>query len=69
MTLGQKCEKSTAMYEKTNQLMEKISKIVYFFIVFVCVPGFVIPKICVSYFNYFTTNLGNDAFELSEPIW
>lgn len=36
---------------------------------FVCVPGFVIPKIFVSYFNYYTTNLGNDAFELSIPMW
>lgn len=28
-----------------------------------------LPKFILSYFNYFTTDLGNDAFELTFPSW
>lgn len=57
------------LYERTNQLAEKCSEIVYFLIVSVSVPGFVLPKAILSYFLYFTTDLGSEAFETPIPIW
>lgn len=68
-TLGLKHEESRAMYEKTNHLMEKISKIVYFIIMNSSILGFVIPIAIISYLKYYTTNLGEDAFDLSIPVW
>lgn len=57
------------MYEKTNRLTEKISKIMLFAIVYVSVPGFVLPTGIYCFFKYFTTDLGPDAFELPIPVW
>lgn len=69
MNLGLRCVTSRSMYEKINHRMEKLSKIVYFGVVGVTVPGFIIPKALVSYFKYFTTDLGADAFDLPMPTW
>lgn len=69
MFLGLQCEKSRAMYDRINNLMEKLSKIAYFAIFGVSIPGFVIPKAILSYIKYYTTNLGGDAFDLSIPMW
>lgn len=33
------------------------------------VIGFVLPKAILSYFSYFTTDAGPEAFELSIPMW
>lgn len=72
MILGLKCKESKAIYERTNELMEKIDKILCLTIVGVSL-GFVVPKAIVSYFNYYisntTTNDGTDAFDLPMPIW
>lgn len=35
----------------------------------VCFVVFVLPKAVYSYFMYFTTKLGADAFELPIPTW
>lgn len=57
------------MYEKTNQLAEKISEILYFLIVKVSVPGLVLPRAALSYFVYYTTDARSDAFQLPIPTW
>lgn len=57
------------MYEKTNQSAEKISKLIELAIVYVSLPGFILPKTIYSYFMYFTSDLGADAFVLSIPAW
>lgn len=57
------------MYEKTNRFTENISKIIQTVVVHISVPGFVLPKAFYSYFMYFTTELGADAFELPIPTW
>lgn len=69
LKLGLKTPKSKAIFEKTNQLVEKYSKIGLFVIKNVIVPCFIFPKAIVSFFIYFTTNLGNDAFYLPASIW
>lgn len=68
MYLGLKCVASRALYEKSNHLMEKLSRIVYFIAVG-GVLGVVIPKAIVCFFKYYTTNLGRDAFDLPLPTW
>lgn len=66
---GLKYLRSKATFERTNELTEKLCKIIYFLLVYVTVPGFVLPKAIYCFFIYFTTDLGNDAFELSLPTW
>lgn len=57
------------LYDKTNSQVEAMSKIGYFLMVKLSVPLMVGPKALVSYYNYFSTDLGPDAFELSIPAW
>lgn len=65
--LGSEDEELKAMYEKSNEQIEKLSGIVYFFCV--TASGFVLPKAFACFFVYFTTDKGNEAFELSLPLW
>ena len=67
--LGMKNPKSKIIYEKTNQLAEKLSTAVFFVIVKVSVPCIVFPKCIISYIVYFTTDLGADAFDSPLPMW
>ena len=67
--LGTKCPVSKVFYSRANKQMEIWSKIVYFFNA-KCVPIlYMLPRPILSFFIYFTTDLGNDAFELTFPIW
>lgn len=54
---------------KSNLIAEKWSKIAYFFLVRVSLPGLLMPEALFSFYQYFTTDLGNEAFELSLPMW
>lgn len=63
------CTASKPLYMKTHRIVEKFSKIMKFVIVDVTVPGFIIPKAIFSFYVYFTTDLGADAFELPVPTW
>lgn len=69
MFIGQKCLESRALYEKANNLLEKLSKIIHFIVVGTSGVLLVVPKAIISYLKYFTTNLGSEAFELSLLIW
>lgn len=60
---------SRAMLRKTIQHVEKLSGMVYFVAVKLGVPGITLPKAIASYFIYFTTDSGRDAFELPYPMW
>lgn len=68
-TLGSKHPSSRAIYIETNRKVEKLSEIADFIMVRVSLPGFILPKAVFCYFQYFTTDLGNDAFQLSLPMW
>lgn len=57
------------MYEQTNRLTEKICKFMYVFMVYAAAPFFILPKAFYSFIMYFTTDLGNGAFELPIPTW
>lgn len=67
--LGSKNSQAKKIYEKANKLAEKLCEIVYFLCVTVSVPAFIFPKSMICFLKYFTTDLGNDAFELSLPVW
>ena len=56
------------MYEKANQLADTITEIIQFGMVYVTVPAVVLPKAIICFYTYFTTDLGNDAFEMSFPL-
>lgn len=56
-------------YENCYKLMELFSKIVYFTVVGGLLLGFIILPAAVSFFKYYTTDLGTDAFVLPLPIW
>ena len=66
--LGMIYPASTPIYIETDKLVEKLNAIMYFLITRVSAPSFVLPKFFASYFVYFTTDMGNDAFELPLPM-
>ena len=57
------------IYEKANEKIEKLSEIIYFAGVKVSPASTVVPYACVSYFLYFTSDLGEDAFIVPFPMW
>lgn len=60
---------SRMIYENGNHLVEKWFNIFIRLVMFVTLPGLMFPTFVVSYYKYFTTDLGNDAFEMPYPIW
>lgn len=68
-SIGLKYPSSQKMYQKNHDMTEKIGKIVGLLMMHISVPVFVMPKAILSYFNYYTTDLGSHAFELTIPIW
>lgn len=67
--LGFKNSSSKIWYFKTNERVEKISKIINF-VVIKFTPQYILwPKFIISYFTYFTTDSGADAFELPFLTW
>lgn len=67
--LGLKYPKSKEMYVKTNQQVEKWSKIFNFTVGTLCPAFILLPNVIESYFNYFVNNWGNDSFEFTIPTW
>lgn len=62
-----KCSSSEAIYSKLNHKLEKYCKIVSMAFD-VALPGFVLPRAMHSFYMYFASNLGGDAFELPVPM-
>lgn len=60
---------SRAVIQRTIQRVEKISEIIYFVAINFGVPGVILPKALKSFFTYFTTDSGSDAFELPYVMW
>lgn len=69
MFIGSECPASQQLYTETNQLVEKFTKIMYIVIVYMTMPCILLPKSIHSFYIYFTTDLGADAFELAFPMW
>lgn len=58
---------SKELHEKCNEFIEKLSKVIYPVVIRLGVPGLVLPKTITSYYLYYTTFAGRDAFELPFP--
>lgn len=67
--LGLENATSNAVFGETNEIVEKCSKIGIYGMKCVFVSCTIFPKAIVSFFNYFTTAAGNDAFDLPLPMW
>lgn len=66
---GYKNSESKKIYEKINERIEKWTKILYFVWMRGTFPGTMLPNCIISYFLYFATDLGSNAFRLPFPIW
>ena len=60
---------SKALFEKTDRHVEQWSEIGYLLIAKMTPAYWIFPWAIISYFVYFTTNLGNEAFELPVLLW
>lgn len=58
-----------AIYEKTNQQVEKWCKIGYILMAKITPMGWILPKVIINYSVYFCTNAGNEAFDLPLLMW
>lgn len=57
------------IYEKSNQQVEKWSKIIHFAMAKMMVLCSVLPKFIVSLIDYFATDARDQAFVLPMPMW
>lgn len=60
---------SKSIFRRANQLAEKLNKIIFIVLVKLtpaCGAG---PWVAWTFFIYFTTDLGADAFQLPFPMW
>lgn len=60
---------SKAMYEKTNSNVEKWCKILITAAMTAVLQSVMFSKFILSYFLYFATDLGRDAFQMPFPTW
>lgn len=66
---GSKNAASTAIYVNIIDKVERLSRFIHIILLKVTVPCSIVPKFIVCFYLYFTTDKGNDAFELPFPIW
>lgn len=57
------------LYEKTNAMVERWSELLYMGLVKISIPLVTLPFLILSYFLYFTTDLGSDSFLLPFLVW
>lgn len=57
------------IYNKLNTKIEKFSKRFYWLLVQCTLVGVMMPTFFITYFVYFTTDLGCDAFQLPFLAW
>lgn len=60
---------SIRTYEKLNENIEKWTGLFYTVMVQVSVPAVLMPNFIISFYLYFATDFGGDAFSLPIPIW
>lgn len=66
--LGLECVSSTASYEEMNTKVEKWCRIVII-LYLALIQSFMFAIFLLSYYQYYTTNLGSGAFMLPTPCW
>lgn len=58
-----------APYTATSQRIRKCIIALHYFYIFVVPVLCIVPSFLISFHLYFTTDLGNDALELLNPLW
>lgn len=58
-----------AIFYQTNRLVEKCSRIIILVVTKITPLCWLAPQTIASFVTYFTTDLGNDAFELPVTMW
>lgn len=53
-----------SIYEEANKAINKGTELFYIFLVYISVPGGMVPFIFLSLFLYYKANLGDDAYTL-----
>lgn len=66
---GSENEASKVIYTKVNSKLVKWSEWFYFANMKVTLPAFTFPNLIKSFFIYFTTDVGADAFQLPFYAW
>lgn len=56
-------------YLKLDERIEIWSNLFHFLVVQVTVPLVIMPKFLISFYLYFATDLGSEAFNLPFPVW
>lgn len=60
---------SKKTYEGASLKVETWCKIGYFIMSVVTPICWIFPRVLFNYFNYFSTNIGNEAFDLPLLMW
>lgn len=60
---------SNVLYTEINSNVEKWCKIIITLIMAVAMPAVVFSRFLFSYYLYYATDFGNDAFQLVFPCW
>ena len=67
--LGSQNPASKTIYVKVIHLIDKLSRFANLCILKVTLPCLILPRYVASFYIYFTTDVGNDAFELPLTMW
>lgn len=57
------------IHAKSADFVENLTDIVYMLAVKLAVPCVKLPKVMISYFNYFNMNSADNAFQLPYETW
>lgn len=67
--VGLDCQRSAGIYHGIKENIQKINDCIEFLIIKCFFPFVIFSKFITSYFAYFISNLGSEAFELTFPFW
>lgn len=66
---GCKYPQSRTFFLKINQQVERLSELIFMWVMKILLPFEVLPKSLACFGIYFLTDVGRDSFELPFPIW
>lgn len=66
---GTKSPDTIAIYEKTNRMVDKLSRIGFIVITEAAPFLYYFPVAIYAYFIYFTTDFGRGAFVIPNAVW
>lgn len=64
-----KCSDAVSLHLKTSAKINKLANVLFFVYIKVTWPGVILPPLVMSYYKYYTTDMGLDAFHLPFYMW